>query len=150
MLQSPEKLISFPMTTLGPKSIYSSSPSPVVVTTDQHHPPLNPASSLLGAIALLALWEAQVSLESSRVELRVDRINLDGLGIDVEVDDAVDLELVASNASGPPPPADLVAGVEHAQRLDDGERWRLSLAVNVGLLARVCGLAELWQIGVCQ
>lgn len=120
-----------------------------MAVTDQLLPPLDGASTLLSAIALLALWEAQVSLESSRVELRVDSVDLNGLGIDVEVDDAVDLELVASNARGPPSPADLVAGVEHAQRLDDGERRRLGLAVNVGLLARVCGLAELWQMGVC-
>lgn len=121
-----------------------------MAVTDQPHPPLDGASTLLGAIALLALWEAQVSLESSRVELRVDRVDLDGLGVNVEVDDAVDLELVASNASGSPSPADLVAGVEHAQRLDDGKRRCLSLAVNIGLLAGVCGLAELWQMGVCQ
>lgn len=121
-----------------------------MTVTDPPHLSLDGASTLLGAIALLALWEAQISLESSRVELRVDRVDLDGLGIDVEVDDAVDLKLVASNASGSPSPADLVAGVEHAQRLDDGERRCLSLAVNVGLLARVCRLAELWRMGVCQ
>lgn len=138
------------MPTVDSDSIYSSFPSPTVAVTDQLHPPLDGASTLLGAIALLALREAQVSLESSRVELRVDRVDLDGLGIDVEVDDAVDLELVASDAGGPPPPADLVTGVKHAQRLDDGERGRLRLAVDVGLLAGVRRLAELCCMGVCQ
>lgn len=121
-----------------------------MAATDPPRLSLDGASTLLGAITLLALWEAQVSLESSRVELRVDRVDLDGLGVNVEVDDAVDLELVASDAGGSPPPADLIAGVEHAQRLDDGERGRLRLAVDISLLAGVCGLAELWQMGVCQ
>lgn len=94
-------------------------------------------------LRLVAFRETQVRLESSSVELGVDGIDLHSLRVRLKVDDTIYLELVAPNAGRPPAPADLVAGVEHAQSVNHWQWRRLGLAVDVGLLAWIGRLAEL-------
>lgn len=66
--------------------------------TSEHpvgYTPLNCNSSAL--LSSRALREAQDSLKGRSVELRVHRINLDRLRVDIKLDDALDLVLVAAN-----------------------------------------------------
>lgn len=104
-----------------------------------------PKRLLLGRRSILALREAQVSLERGRVELRVDGVNLDGYGVRVKFNDAIDLELIAPDARCPPSPTDFITVAENAQSLDHRQRRGLELAIDVGLLAWVGGLAQLLE-----
>lgn len=70
---------------------------------------------------------------------------MNGLGVGIKVDDAIDLELVAPNARCSPPPANLVTVAEHGQSLYDRQRRGLRLAIDVGLLAWEGGLTQLWE-----
>lgn len=64
---------------------------------------------------LLAFRVTQVCLECSGIEFRIDSVNLQGCRIDVEIDDSLDLSLVAADAGGVPSPRHTVAVVEGAE-----------------------------------
>ncbi len=63
----------------------------------------------------------QVRAKGSRVEFRIDGVDLESGGVDVKVDDALDLVLVAADSGRVPSPGDLVAVVEEALGGHDGQ-----------------------------
>ena len=78
------------------------------------------ALTLIGAV--LALRIIQVRLKRRGIELGIHSIDLQSSGIDVEVHDTPNRELVATDARGFPTPAYFVANVEGVQGRDSGKR----------------------------
>lgn len=96
-------------------------------------------SSLLG----LTLWVAEIRLECSSIELRINGVDLEQVDVDVHRDHALNLELVAADPAGVPPPCDLVAAGKCPQGLNSGQRWRHRLRGNEGLFTGERWLVEL-------
>lgn len=77
------------------------------------------------------------------VELREDSVDLELGGVDIELNEGLDLELSGAKFGDDPSPGDLVAGVECLKSLEPGESRSLCLTRNESLLAWVCRCAKL-------
>ena len=102
----------------------------------------------LGPSKWLACRDTEILQEDGSVEFRVDgldqRTTVDRTGaveVNIDVDHALDF--LSTETGRVPSPADLVAGVEVVESLNDGERWRLGLSEDEALFAGVRGYAEL-------